>query len=164
MDCTTCIILGTILFILIILATVLGRAGLCRSTFCASPAPPSLIDRVNSLYATIDHLIAIGRGAPEQTPRAHIDRLALVEHMLTKTPPTRENYAAIYRGLSGSDGALLAAAAAYDAAAQESFQRARNGAPNSAAEIKAGRIQTALGNQTRRVVQAIRELGAALAA
>lgn len=175
--------LGAILVILIIIVAYFAwrqksRRGVAAFTY-ATPATPRVREAVAGLFASLKHMVALGRSFENQA--AHLDDATAIvgarqsaahivgaldrtEKSLSGAPPTYANYLAVYRGLTSTDVALLNAADAYRYAGHEAQQLVAltpAGAPVGAYAAMANTL-LAMGNQLRQVVAAVHRLGVAL--
>lgn len=152
-----------------------------KSTFWyTTPATPLVRAAAGELFATIKNMTTLGGSFEHQAQTTTLisadmrhgvaqltKLLSRTEHALSSTPPTYANYLAIYKGLSGSDAAMLNAASAYENYGRQSQARGQGahakGAHDRASNIMAvGNTQIAMGAQMRRIVRAVHRLGAAL--
>ncbi len=182
--------IGVILFVLFLIIAFLAvkqyrnyYGDRSRLTF-ATPASPSAREASSDLFNNLKRLVLLGQGFECQCQevktavngvRAGAARLTSVlggfEAKIAGSPPTYSNYAAVYRGLAASDGALLAAASSYAAAAEvirrgaaEKMATAADWHAGASAEAEEtlGRTLTSMSTQLRKVVSSVHCLGAAL--
>jgi hypothetical protein len=156
-----------------------------KSTFSyATPATPRVRETVADLFATLKHMVVLGRSFEAQadglaastgTARAHVAgarvsashlvrALDRAEKGLSGAPPTYANYLAVYRGLSSTDATLLAAADAYVEAGRHVHQSMVLMVPGSHdSDLAAlGNTLLGMGAQLRHVVRAVHRLGVSL--
>jgi len=150
----------------------------------ATPASPSARDASSDLFNNLKRLVLLGQGFECKCQEvktvvngirhgaAHLTRvLGGFEKKIANSPPTYSNYAAVYRGLAGSDETLLAAADSYASSARAILGRAAEKRASAAnwhvgvqaeAEEALGRTLADMGTQLRKVVNSVHCLGAAL--
>jgi hypothetical protein len=156
----------------------------------ATPAVPRMREAAAALFASLQHMVALGRSfecqaarlpqaanalpgytgdasvvtGARQSAAVMVRALDVSEKRLSGAPPTYANYLAAYRGLTSTDVALLNAADAYTRAGHEvsrSLAQAPAGAPMGDLASLASTL-LAMGRQLRQVVAAVHRLGAAL--
>jgi hypothetical protein len=136
----------------------------------ATPATPLVREEIGSLFATLQGVARLAQQFETRVSALPADVAAMfagarrsaaqlsaasaaVKNDIYGLPPTYVNYLAVYRGLAGSDGSLLATAAAFADAGRDAAQGA-------AASVGPSLVE--LGTQIRRVVIVVHRLGAAL--
>jgi hypothetical protein len=145
----------------------------------ATPATPRVREAVGALFGDLRQMVALGRRFEAEASRLDdatavagtrmgaalmVKTLNRVEAELSGAPPTYANYLAVYRGMTSTDAAILAAADSYVSTGYEVQQGVARGscaAPaGSVAEM--GNTLVAMGRQLRVVVAAVHRLGVAL--
>jgi hypothetical protein len=161
-------------YLSVILVMALIIIGFCtwRTTRC--PRTSRIRSAVGNLFASIEHMVKLGRSFDEQaralegTPFAQTDARRSVQYLTAVLDRAENslqganasycNYIAVHRGLASSDQTLLAAADAYIAAGADVAQMAR-GEPRAQS---LSNTLVSMGRQLRQITRAIRHLGAAL--
>jgi hypothetical protein len=148
----------------------------------ATPATPRVREAVGALFASLRHVAALGRAAEAQIAGhpdlegarhgvSHVARtLDCAGDRISCAPPTYANYLGLYRGLAGSDAALLCAANAYVAAGHETHREAAASPTTGtgtfcaarASDADVGNALIAFGHALPLVVADVHRLGAAL--
>jgi len=180
---STSIYLGVILVIAMIIIAFFAlrhwkkrSGGADRFTY-ATPATPRIREAVGDLYASLKHMVVLGRSFEDQASRPAfagradiqgarrgaaqmVEALDRAEKGLSGAPPTYANYLAVYRGLMSTDRTLLGAADAYINAGHGVHQGVV--LSGSGEEAALGNTLLAMGRQLRQVVAGVHRLGVAL--